>query len=272
MDNSLDRLTIRGFKSIQVLEDFPLGNLNVFIGGNGAGKSNLLEFFRLLRGVIDGRLNQYITAGGGVSDFLFNGRKTTAQMQFEMHFGKRGYRFTIKLGPLENALLTDEARYYKHGQTGWWQLGDSPDGKSLLVAEAKGITGDSRNSKPVYETIASWQVYHFHGSSATAAMRHYEIIQDNRVLRFNAANIAPYLLRLRQENGDTYREMLNAVRLVMPFFDDFLLEATAFGEALRACLIIRFRAHSGSTRRRTHDCLALQENKLGKILFNNCRL
>ena len=42
--------------------------------------------------------------------------------------------------------------------------------------------------------------------------------------------------------------------------------------SLRACLIIRFRAHSGSTRRRTHDCLALQEKKLGKSLFNNCRL
>ena len=41
---------------------------------------------------------------------------------------------------------------------------------------------------------------------------------------------------------------------------------------MRACLIIRFRAHSGSTRRRTHDCLALQEKKLGKSLFNNCRL
>ena len=67
MDNSLDRLTIRGFKSIWALEDFQLGNLNVFIGGNGAGKSNLLEFFRLLRAVIDGRLNQqvFVEAGDG---------------------------------------------------------------------------------------------------------------------------------------------------------------------------------------------------------------
>ena len=46
----------------------------------------------------------------------------------------------------------------------------------------------------------------------------------------------------------------------------------AAARIFRACLIIRFRAHSGSTRRRTHDCLALQEKKLGKSLFNNCRL
>ena len=50
------------------------------------------------------------------------------------------------------------------------------------------------------------------------------------------------------------------------------LEAVAGGGGVRACLIIRFRAHSGSTQRRTHDCLALQEKKLGKNLFNNCRL
>ena len=48
--------------------------------------------------------------------------------------------------------------------------------------------------------------------------------------------------------------------------------ASFIAKLLRACLIIRFRAHSGSTRRRTHDCLALQEKKLGKSLFNNCRL
>ena len=239
MSNSLDRLTIRGFKSIRALEDFPLGNLNVFIGGNGAGKSNLLEFFRLLRAVIDGRLSQYIADGGGIGDFLFNGRKTTARMEFEAHFGIRGYRFTIRPGPLDNALLADEARFYKHGQIGWWQLGDSLNGTSLLVKEAKGDSANSRYSRPVYEAIASWQLYHFHDTSATAAMRHYEIVQDNRVLRFNAANIAPYLLWLRREHSQSYQEILNAVQLALPFFDDFLLEETAFGEARKVNLAWR---------------------------------
>jgi predicted ATPase len=38
MADSLDKLTILGFKSIRALEDFELKNLNVFICGNGAGK------------------------------------------------------------------------------------------------------------------------------------------------------------------------------------------------------------------------------------------
>ncbi len=49
MVGSLEKLTIKGFKSIRELKDFELKNLNVFIGGNGAGKSNLIEFFRLLQ-------------------------------------------------------------------------------------------------------------------------------------------------------------------------------------------------------------------------------
>lgn len=230
MADSLEKLTIRGFRSIRSLEDFELKDLNVFIGGNGAGKSNLVEFFRMLRKIIDGNLNDYIRSGGGISDFLFNGRKVTSQMEFETLFGPRGYRFNIKPGPSENALLTDEARYYKHGRTGWWVLGDSPDGRSLLVKEAKSESSDSKHSKPVYGAISSWQIYHFHDTSATAAMRHYEIIQDNKVLRFDASNIAPYLLRLKEEQPDAYQEILDSVRLVMPFFDDFLLDVTEFGE------------------------------------------
>ena len=229
MADALKKLTILGFKSIKVLENFEFADLNVFIGGNGAGKSNLIDFFRLLRAIIDGTLNKYIKDGGGISDFLFNGRKVTSEMKFQMYFGVRGYRFQIKPGPSEACSLTNEARYYL-GRYNWWNLGDSPDGSSMLVKEAKSNSRDSEYSIPVYNAILSWQIYHFHDTGKNAPMRHYEIIQDNKVLRFNASNIAPYLLRLRTKHPDVYSEILNSVRLVMPFFDDFLLDVAEFGE------------------------------------------
>ena len=230
MNCSLDKLTINGFKSIRELKDFGLNDLNVLIGGNGAGKSNLIEFFRLLRKIIEGNLNEYIRSGGGISDFLFKGRKVTPKMQFETSFGIRGYRFSIEPGPSEDCLLTEEARYYKPGTTGWWELGNGLDGKSLLVEEAKGHSSGGQNSKPVYDAISSWQIYHFHDTSATSAMRHYEIIQDNRALRFDAVNIAPYLLRLKNMDQDSYQNILDSLHLVMPFFDEFLLDVAEFGE------------------------------------------
>lgn len=52
MGTALDKLTIRGFKSIQ-LDGSALNNLNVIVGANGAGKSNFISFFKMLRDAID---------------------------------------------------------------------------------------------------------------------------------------------------------------------------------------------------------------------------
>jgi predicted ATPase len=49
MADTIEKLTIEGFKSIRKLEDFQLGALNVLIGANGAGKTNFVSFFRFLR-------------------------------------------------------------------------------------------------------------------------------------------------------------------------------------------------------------------------------
>lgn len=230
MGTSLDRLTIKGFKSIRELEDFKLKNLNVIVGGNGAGKSNLLSFFKMMRALIDGNLNRYVTASGGAGDLLFNGRKITRKMEFETRFGPRGFRFKLVPTPDDTCAIEDESRYYEGGTTGWWVLGDSHDGRSKMVAEVEEKKSDARYSQPVYDAIASWQIYHFHDTGSTAGMRNYEIVQDNRVLRTDAANIGAFLLKLKQDHEHEYHGILNAVRLVTPFFDDFILEPRKRGD------------------------------------------
>lgn len=229
MGDPLDKLTIRGFKSIRELEDFEFKSLNVLIGANGAGKSNLISFFRLLQAIINGNLNEYVRDSGGISALLFNGRKATRYLEFETRFHPRGYDFKIKPGPSEGCALTDETRFYAYGQHKLWTLGDSPDGQSLLVKEAKGKSHDAPYSKPVYDSISSWKIYHFHDTSATAAMRHAEIVQDNKTLRFDASNIAPFLLKLKNEDEETYEEILQSCKLVIPYFDDFLLDVESSG-------------------------------------------
>ncbi len=236
MGEALDFLSIRGFKSIRNLEDFPLHKLNILVGANGSGKSNFIDFFRLLRKIIDGNFHEYIRENGGINDVLFGGRQTTESITAQMRFGQRGYRFTIQPGPKENAALVKEARYYKGGHSKWWELGDSPDGLSLLALEAQSTRADSRYSKPVYDSIASWVIYHFHDTGRRSGMRNSEIIQDNTYLRFNASNIAPYLLRLRNEHPQFYQAIVHNVRLVAPFFDDFRLDVTAYGDSQKVSL------------------------------------
>ena len=71
MADTIKKITIEGFKSIRSLQDFPLRHLNVLIGANGAGKSNLVGFFRLLRELIEQRLQLAVTTEGGADACLY---------------------------------------------------------------------------------------------------------------------------------------------------------------------------------------------------------
>ena len=109
--SSLNKLTIKGFKSIRALEDFELKNLNIIIGANGSGKSNLISFFRMLRDFIDGNLNRFAANNGGAGDILFNGRKVTKEMEFETRFDGQIFRFKLAPTPKDEFSVENEAGY-----------------------------------------------------------------------------------------------------------------------------------------------------------------
>lgn len=64
-------------------------------------------------------------------------------------------------------------------------------------------------------------------------MRRSEIVEDNLKLRGDAANIAPFLLHLKKSKSyfEHYTRIVNAIRLVIPFFDDFRLDVQKLGDA-----------------------------------------
>lgn len=95
MAETIKKLTIEGFKSIRKLEDFELGALNILIGANGAGKSNFVSFFRLLRDLIQQRLQIAIAVEGGADSCLFLGPKETRQLTAKLYFGENGYEFSL---------------------------------------------------------------------------------------------------------------------------------------------------------------------------------
>jgi predicted ATPase len=57
----LSRLVLQSFKSIRQC-DLKLGELNILIGANGAGKSNFMSFFCLLQQLLPEKLHLDITA------------------------------------------------------------------------------------------------------------------------------------------------------------------------------------------------------------------
>ena len=67
-------------------------------------------------------------------------------------------------------------------------------------------------------------VYQFHNTSDTARIRSKWSMDDNRFLKEDAANIAPFLFRLRETDSRCYQRIVDTIRLILPFFSDFELE------------------------------------------------
>ena len=87
MGQAINKLTIKGYKSIRCLDDFELRNLNILIGPNGAGKSNFISFFQFIRAVANSQIQFYIGDNGGANLLLHHGVQKTQELKtsFEFH-------------------------------------------------------------------------------------------------------------------------------------------------------------------------------------------
>ena len=217
----LDRLAIRGFKSVRALEDFEPQALNVLIGPNGAGKTNFIVLFRMLARLVAGRLQLFVAEQDGPDALLFGGRKRTKRIEAEFQFGANAYCFS--LAPAGSGLVfgREEARVFSEdATTQTLDLGGSGHAESCLVT-ADGARSDAF-APYVRKAIAGWRVYHFHDTSATAPVRQAHGTRDNLLLKPDAGNLGAFLRLLRERHPDRYQQIVDTVRLAAPFFGDFV--------------------------------------------------
>ena len=71
MTMKLQKLHIENFRSLRDATWEP-GDLNVLIGPNAGGKSNLLMTIDLLAAAADGRLRDHVTRQGGIGSLVWN--------------------------------------------------------------------------------------------------------------------------------------------------------------------------------------------------------
>lgn len=228
MASPLKKLTIRGFKSIENLEGFALSSLNVLIGANGAGKSNFVDFFRLLRAMASESLQKHINEHGGADGFFFLGPKYTRRIFAHLEFGENIYEFDLEPTASGALQVADERVQYTSGR-GEGGLGSIGTGnrESQLKARKDDRAGFSAGSgvvSYVHDAVSNWRVYHFHDTSGLAPMRRDQLVRDRQQLRTDASNLAAFLLNLREQFEGSYHLIRDTVRLIAPFFDDFLLE------------------------------------------------
>jgi predicted ATPase len=107
----LKRVILKGFKSIREM-NLELRSLKIMIGANGAGKSNLISFFKMVGEMAGGRLQNYVAAAGRAHSLPFYGPRVTtqiwAQLDFETLPGLAWYFFVLSHAAGDALYFADE--------------------------------------------------------------------------------------------------------------------------------------------------------------------
>ncbi len=221
---TLEQLTVGNFKSIRN-QTLRLGRLNVFIGGNGSGKSNLVGVFHFLNQVVSGELQTYAGVAGGAESLLHFGRKRSpvlsVALEFEEGTDANGYNFEL--------LPTEEDRFVFAEETMWYHDRSKYKrpyeiGLGQGHAESKLSRSEERVAGYVRSDLDSYRIYHFHDTSAGAKVKQTCELEDNRRLQTDACNLASVLYRLQQNYKEHFRNIEDIVRQIAPFFEGFRLE------------------------------------------------
>ena len=217
---AIDRISIHGFKSIAAVDGLTLGPVTVLIGANGSGKSNFLAIFSLLRAVREDRVREYVAKAGGAARILHLGPKVTEIVRIRIEFGNQGFQYDVSFSPDDADRLLPGPEEFRGVDPGNRSFGgDWPLTEEMLV-----VTAGREIAAGVLRRLDSWRSYHFHDTGAGAAIKLTAHINDNRYLRTDGANLPAFLYLLRELHPAAYTAIRNAVQLVAPFFDDFVLE------------------------------------------------
>ncbi len=216
----LDRLEVSGFRSIQST-DLTFAPLNVLIGANGSGKSNLLSAFELLGALADDRLAVYARERGGPDALLHNGPKFTSRFEFVVEFEPARYSVQIAFDDDGKAFAAREGFAQRMPDGAFRPVHDfltqGGANRPALLLEAKALPA----GQAVLEALRGFRVYHFHDTSRNSAVRRACELGDNQFLRTDASNLAAWLYLLRTTAPDAYQRIVAAVQQVAPFFRDF---------------------------------------------------
>lgn len=244
---NINHIKIEGFKSIAKL-DLPMANINILIGANGSGKTNLISLFTFLSHLAKGKLRNYVEKEGGAERFFHFGTKHTNRMVFDLKVGINGYHVEFSPNLNDDTLVFDE-EFCTISTSGRKWILESRKGESGFVREPErtatasqyampreGIIGlitqqsfeRSDVEKHTKEYFDSCRVYHFHDTSSQAKFKKTNKVVNCCHLEKDAANIAPFLYKLKnsacKEYNQSYQKIVSAIKTVAPFFHDFYLD------------------------------------------------
>lgn len=203
------------------------------IGANGAGKSNFIAFFHLLKVLFNRNLQRYILEHGKADALLYYGSKHTEELAGEVLFAKNpaarennAYRFKLK--------PTNEGGLYLRGEGSGYEVDfNDPEGNYNISQDLEeSHIPVSNNFRDFYlkDYLAGLQIFHFHDTSYNAPLRKASDLEDNAYLKPDGGNLAAYLYFLKERHAPIFRRIEQTVKRVAPFLDHFILAPSRLNE------------------------------------------
>ena len=224
MPKKITQILIEGYTSIRSAT-VAIGDVTVLVGANGAGKSNFIAALELLGRIADQGLAFEVGLRGGASALLNaagNGaRHIRLRIEADSDLAGRTDTYEATLIPAANEELVFARETASHFEA---------PGSPRLIQQDFG--GGHRESKlgeavegglPALDILRGCRVFHFQDTSRAAPVKRFAWASDNQALHPDAENLAPLLLRLRENSPSHYKRILAAVKMNAPFFRDFVL-------------------------------------------------
>ena len=206
---------IQNFKSIRDSGEVELRPINVLIGANGAGKSNFIGFFKFMNRLYEQQLQLYISKNGRANSFLYFGQEVSNLLRGVVVFKGEDefqYKFTLILSQSSGFIFKDEKCL----------VASAPDWGSSVGSEESFM-----KSFPILyarEYFESFRLFHFHDTSFNTKVKQPSNTIDYAYLHEDAGNLAAFLYRLQEKEVNSFQMIVNVVRSIAPFFDQFYLQ------------------------------------------------
>ena len=206
--------------------EIELHPINVLIGANGAGKSNLISFFKLLKAISNQQLQRFVLEEGKADDLLYFGRKHTEIIRGKLIFSnnERNNAYIFELTSTKSGGL-----FIKHEASGFDVSVDNDEHNYFYYhdSEESEILNESSNyrrNEYLKRYFSGIQIYHFHDTSSESRLRRSCDVEDNKQLKSDGRNLPAVLYLLKQKHPIIYRRILKVIKSVAPFIEDFILE------------------------------------------------
>ena len=191
----LESIRVAGWKSLKAVPKLDLGAINVFIGPNNTGKSNLISFFRLIDEIRLLKLQEFIRSSGGGDSVLYRGSKVTTAMEAELALTPSATT-GITISNLTPLLMTP--LFFPEEIITYQNIGNPAS-----ISEDLGSGHRESMLSAPQGTSVPWgqfvrflsrccRVYHFHDTSDAAPIRNWCYVVGYPALHSDAHNLAEY--------------------------------------------------------------------------------